>query len=63
MGAAQDGQAGGRSRVAAQPELQSHLVADGTGLLHTPLDVLLTGTGDALVTDSDSGDIEMFAVP
>lgn len=36
---------------------------DGTGLLHTPLDVLLTGTGDALVTDSDSGDIEMFAVP
>jgi len=36
---------------------------DGAGMLRIPLDVLVTGSGDAIVTDDDSNEVEVFAIP
>jgi hypothetical protein len=35
----------------------------GAGLLRVPLDVLVTGGGDAIVTDDDGKEMEVFAIP
>jgi DNA-binding beta-propeller fold protein YncE len=36
---------------------------DGLDLLRVPMDLLVTGAGQAIVTDSESNEIETFAVP
>ncbi len=36
---------------------------DGPGMLRVPMDLLVTGAGQAIVTDSESNEIETFAVP
>jgi len=35
----------------------------GPGLLRVPMDLRVTGAGQAIVTDSESNEIETFAVP
>ena len=35
----------------------------GPGLLRIPQDILLSGGGEAIVTDDDSNEVEVFAIP